>query len=90
MSEFFEKADIVFRYTRRMAIADGVLIDATQGEFAAVSRDHFPNYHLAMTSAVFALLESAVKTGDGADFATLPASGTTFSGCRASPSCAAQ
>ena len=58
MSNLFDSAEIVFRYTRRMAIADGVLVDATQGEFAEVSREHFPDRHLAMTSAVFALLET--------------------------------
>lgn len=71
MSDLFDSAEVVFRYTRRMAIADGVLIDATEGEFATVSREHFPNYHLAMTSAVFALLERAVESGHGADFAGL-------------------
>jgi hypothetical protein len=71
MSELFEKADVLFRYTRRMAITDGVLIDASEGEFAEVSREHFPNYHLAMTSAVFALLERAVEIVEGADLAGL-------------------
>jgi len=71
MSNLFDSAEVVFRYTRRMAIADGVLIDATEGEFAAVSREHFPDRHLAMTSAVFALLERTVEIGDGADFAGL-------------------
>ena len=51
MSNVFESAEVVFRYTRRMAISDGVLVDARQGDFATVSREHFPNHHLAMTSA---------------------------------------
>lgn len=71
MSDPFESAEVVFRYTRRMAIADGVLVDATEGDFAQVSREHFPNHHLAMTSAVFALIERAVEIGEGADFAGL-------------------
>lgn len=71
MSDPFDSAEIVFRYTRRMAIADGVLIDATEGGFAAVSREHFPDRHLAMTAAVFALLEHAGQSGEGADFAGL-------------------
>lgn len=71
MSDLFEKADVVSRYSRRMAITDGVLIDASEGDFAEVSREHFPNYHLAMTSAVFALLERAVEIGEGVDFAGL-------------------
>jgi hypothetical protein len=69
VSNRFDSAEVVFRYTRRMAIADGVLIDATQGDFAEVSREHFPHRHVALTSAVFALLECAVEAGDGADFA---------------------
>ena len=69
MSHPFDSAAVIFRYTRRMAIADGVLIDATQGDFAEVSREHFPNHHLALTSAVLALLERAVATGEGQGFA---------------------
>ncbi len=38
MSNPLESAEIIFRYTRRMAIADGVLVDATQGDFVKVSR----------------------------------------------------
>ncbi len=69
MSDMFAGAPLIFRYTRRMAIADGVLVDATQGDFAEVSREHFPNHHLALTSAVFARVEAGVESGDGADFA---------------------
>ena len=58
--------DVVFRYTRAMAIADGVLIDAMQGDFAEVSWQHFPDTHLAMTDSVFLLIERAVAAG--ADF----------------------
>lgn len=71
MTNLFDSAEVAFRYTRRMAIADGVLVDASQGEFAEVSREHFQDRHLAMTSAVFALLERAVETGEGAEFAGL-------------------
>lgn len=71
MSNPFDSAPIISRYTRRMAIADGVLIDATQGDFAQVSREHFPDRHVAMTSAVFALLEEAVNSGEAQEFAGL-------------------
>ena len=71
MANLFDSAEVVFRYTRRMAIADGVLVDATQGDFAEVSREHFPHHHLAMTSAVFALIERGVETGEGSEFAGL-------------------
>jgi len=57
----------IFLYTRRMAIADGVLVDATQGIFAAVSREHFPEHHLAMTDTVFDLIEKSVSAREGAD-----------------------
>jgi hypothetical protein len=69
MSNSLDSAPVIFRYTRRMALADGVLVDATQGEFAAVSREHFPDYHLALTSAVFALVREAVESASGSDFA---------------------
>ena len=69
MNDSADKDPIIFRYTRAMAIADGVLIDATQGEFADVSRQHFPNIHLAMTDTVFAMIRTAVESSAGCDFA---------------------
>ena len=51
-------------YTRDQAIADGVLIDASIGDLAQVSRQHFGNpdlYHVAMTAGLFALIERAVN-----------------------------
>ena len=69
MSNHFDSAEVIFRYTRRMAMADGVLTDANQGEFADVSREHFPDHHLAMTSAVSTLVREAVESAAGADFA---------------------
>lgn len=65
----FADAPIIFRYTRRMAIDDGVLIDATLGDFAEVSHQHFPRHHLAMTSAVFEIIKAGVDADKGADFA---------------------
>lgn len=69
MSNPLDSAPVIFRYTRRMALADGVLVDATHGEFAAVSREHFPDHHLALTSAVFALVSTAAETAEGSDCA---------------------
>jgi len=63
---FDEAKDIIFRYTRYMAFADGVLVDASQGELGPVSREHFPEHHLALTSAVFALVQTAAEAGEGA------------------------
>lgn len=71
MSQLFDTAEIPFRPARRAAIADRMLIDASQGEFGPVSREHFPHHHLAMTSAVFALIECAAESGDGSEFADL-------------------
>lgn len=52
--------EVISRYTRAQAIADGVLIDAMQGDFEEVSRQHF-KYPIAMTAAVFAIIRKAVE-----------------------------
>lgn len=52
--------EVISRYTRAQAIADGVLIDAMEGDFAEVSRQHF-KYPIAMTAAVFAIIRKAVE-----------------------------
>lgn len=61
-----ESKVIIFRDTRYMAFADGGLVDASQGELAQVSREHFPDHQLALTGAVFALVEAAADAGEGA------------------------
>lgn len=58
---FWTEADIISRYTREEAIADGVLIDGQIGDFAEVSRQHFGQKPVAMTAAVFALIKRAVE-----------------------------
>ena len=52
--------EAIYAYSRAQAIEDGVLIDATIGDLAEVSRQHF-KYPVAMTAAVFALMEKAVN-----------------------------
>ncbi len=52
--------NVVSTYTREQAIEDGVLVDATIGDFAEVSRQHF-RYPIAMTAEVFGLIERAVN-----------------------------
>lgn len=52
--------DAIYSYTRKQAIDDGVLIDASSGDFAEVSRQHY-RYPVAMTAAVFGLIERAVS-----------------------------
>ncbi len=48
-------------YTRAQAIADGVLVDAQVGDLQQVSRQHFGDTPVAMTAALFALIEKAVN-----------------------------
>lgn len=57
---------VVFCYTRAMAIADGVLIAAGDGELGAISAEHYPKIHLAMTADVFALINGGREAGVGA------------------------
>ncbi|NQU22275.1 MAG: hypothetical protein HQ567_13415 [Candidatus Nealsonbacteria bacterium] len=44
-----------------MAIEDGVLVDATIGDLAEVSGQHY-KHPMAMTNAVFALMQRAVNS----------------------------
>ena len=53
---------VISVYTRAQAIADGVLADASTGDLADVTRQHFPGVHVAMTATVFALIEQAVAS----------------------------
>lgn len=57
-SELF--GDVIDTYTRAQAIEDGVLVDGTIGDLAEVTRQHY-KYPVAMTAAVFALMEKAVN-----------------------------
>ena len=52
--------DVIYSYTREQAINDGVLVDATIGDFAEVTAQHHPRHHVAMTIAVFELIEKGV------------------------------
>ncbi len=58
----FDGFTVISVYTRAQAIADGVLADASTGDLAEVTRQHFPAVHVAMTAAVFALIEQAVTS----------------------------
>jgi uncharacterized protein DUF6573 len=57
----FEGFDLISVYTRRQAIADGVLVDASAGDLAPVTRQHF-RVPVAMTAAVYGILERAVAS----------------------------
>jgi hypothetical protein len=54
-------------YSRADAIADGTLIDANVGDLAEVTRQHH-RYPVAMTAAVFSLMEAAVSSRKGQDY----------------------
>jgi hypothetical protein len=51
----------IYTYTRQQAIEDGVLIDAQVGELHEVTRQHFGDWDVCMTAALFALIEKAVN-----------------------------
>ena len=57
---FWTDADVVYTYTRAQAIEDGVLVDGNIGDLAEVTRQHY-KWPVAMTAAVFALMEQAVN-----------------------------
>ncbi len=58
--QLFTKDDIISTYTLDQALEDGVLVDANEGEFAEVTRQHF-RVKCYMTRALFDLIEKAVK-----------------------------
>lgn len=51
---------IISSYSRAQAIDDGTLVDATIGDFAEVTAQHF-KIPVAMSNAVFAIIEQAVN-----------------------------
>lgn len=59
--------DYISAYSRADAIDDGVLVDANVGDFAEVTRQHY-RYPVAMTAAVFGLMETAVNSHQGRDY----------------------
>jgi hypothetical protein len=54
-----EDFDLISVYTRQQAIEDGVLVDASTGDLALVTRQHF-RIPVAMTAAVYGILERAI------------------------------
>ena len=51
---------VIHAYTRQQALADGVLVDAMQGDLAVVSRQHY-RWPIAMTASVWGIVERAVN-----------------------------
>ncbi|TSJ78572.1 hypothetical protein [Rariglobus hedericola] len=60
----FDGFVVVSVYPRAQAIADGVIFDATGGDLAAISAQHFPGVHVAMTAAMSALIQKSVDHPD--------------------------
>lgn len=60
MTALFDDADLISSYSREQAIADGVLVDANRGDLAEVTQQHY-KYPVALTAAVFSLMERAVN-----------------------------
>lgn len=58
LTEIF--GEVVYAYTRKQAIEDGVLVDLMQDKMAEVCRQHY-KYPIACTAAVFAIMEKAVE-----------------------------
>jgi len=52
---------VIHAYTRQQALEDGVLVDAMQGELAAVSRQHY-KWPIAMTASLWGLIQRAVNS----------------------------
>ena len=56
----FEDADIIHAYTRADALDDGTLIDGRRAELADVTDQHAPGVPVAMTAAVWKVIQLAV------------------------------
>mgnify|MGYP001205399228 CR=1 FL=1 len=54
MDKFWDEADIVFRYTRKQAMRDGVLIDCTNADFGDLCKQLGIRVNVAMTSGAWA------------------------------------
>jgi hypothetical protein len=54
--DIFSDADLIFSYTRKQAIEDGVLVELS----SPVCREHY-KYPIAGTAAVWAIIDRAVK-----------------------------
>jgi hypothetical protein len=52
--DFFSDADIVFRYTRKQAMRDGVLVDCTNADFGDLCRQLGIRVNVAMTRTAWA------------------------------------
>ena len=58
MSNLFDDADVVFSYTRKQALEDGVLVDLSE-----IAREAGIKYPVAVTRSVFSILEDTSAPG---------------------------
>ena len=58
MSVIFEEADVVFRYTRKQALSDGVLVD-----ISGPAKESGIKFPVAVTQGVFAVLNDTGSPG---------------------------
>lgn len=64
MSRTEDGEDLIFAYTRAQAIADGVLVDMTQGHLGALLKEAGFQLHTAMTATAF--VQAVGPIGGGA------------------------
>ena len=57
----FTEEDIIYVYSRKEAVEDGVQVDACIGDFAEVSKQHYPGTPVYMSIELFRLIEKAVN-----------------------------
>lgn len=61
MDNIFNESDVVFRYSRKQAIEDGVLVD-----ISSIAKEAGIRFPIAVTRGVFGILEDT--SGPGQDF----------------------
>jgi len=59
----FTNEELIFVYSRKEALADGVQVDANIGDLAEVTRQHY-KFPVYMTAGVFDLMEQAVNNAE--------------------------
>src|SRR3990172_8438572 len=56
----FDESDLIFVYSRKQALEDGVQVDANVGDFADVTLRHF-HFPVYMTRTLFDLIQKKVE-----------------------------
>mgnify|MGYP001489738565 CR=1 FL=1 len=66
-TSMFDRGDVIYTYTRKRALADGMQEDARQGIWADVTANHFRTLPVYMTHSLRTIIEEAVQVGHGKD-----------------------